>query len=67
MSCVGVHIKRSDGIGCSVTRVEGVGVRVSMTCDTGRYLIVTPSFLWVTTEWFHEDIDVKSNTDWEVG
>lgn len=79
MSYVGINVGRLDHVGVSAGRVGrvavtagrvgrvGVGVGVSMVCDTGKYMVVTPSFLWVTTEWLDEDIEVKSNTDWTVG
>lgn len=67
MSCIGIHIKRIDCFTASARRVDAMSVNVSVICDidTGRYLIVSPTFLWVT-DWDSEITDVKSNTDWKV-
>lgn len=67
MSCIGVHIDRLGNIGIGASRIDSMLVDVSVICDidTGRYLIVTPTYLWVT-DWDKEMVDVKSNTNWNV-
>lgn len=75
MSCIGVNIDRTDRVSASVKRegaisiqaerIESIKVTVSVICDIGRYLIVTPAFLWMT-DWDSEIVDVKSNTKWNV-
>ena len=68
MSCICVRIDRVDKIGARADRVDRISIGISLVCDTGirRYLRVTPTFLWVTTEEMNEDVEVKSNTDWKV-
>lgn len=75
MNCVSVNIRRIDrvttsvkregSISSQVSRVEKMEVAVFMVCDTGRYMIVTPSYVWLT-DWDNELVDVKSNTNWNI-
>lgn len=57
MSCIGVK----------TDRIDKIEVNISLVCDTGirRYLRVTPTYIWVTTEDINK-VNVQSNTDWKV-
>lgn len=66
MSSFRINVSRTEGMSVSVSRLKHTRINVSVVLDTGPYLVVAPTFLWVTTDYLDEDIDVKSNTKWDV-
>lgn len=70
MSCMGVHIARSDAIGITARRLEGISVSVGVVCSVEQsvYLTFTPDgLLWLNPELgVTKNSLLKASGNWEL-